>query len=97
MRLSVFKEDTEALIAKKDGEMIIAANANEETIKGKDEEIEKKQIECSKLGKELAVATIDYKKLKEKIAVSIEEANNLKLELDDIKQQLEEEKKENAK
>jgi hypothetical protein len=42
MRLSVFKEDTEALIAKKDGEMIIAANANEETIKGKDEEIEKK-------------------------------------------------------
>ena len=32
MRLSVFKEDTEALIAKKDGEMKIAANKQLEVI-----------------------------------------------------------------
>lgn len=68
MRLSVFKEDTEALIAKKDDEMKKAALRAQEEINDVEQEKAKLIQERDKLGKELALATIEGKNLKERIA-----------------------------
>ena len=97
MRLSVFKEDTEALIAKKDIEMRTAAQKSQEELDVVTEEKAKVILERDKINKELATLTVNGKALKDKLAAASEQTSNLKMELDEIHKQQEEDRKEAEK